>query len=433
MLISQITSDTLACKRFWLEDGALKGESAARLRSGQVEVFECATLRDFVAMREAVTSNQCFTYGTPINSKKVQRISPKALASGDSIARTRQHFSFPQGEPGLFMVDIDQHEDARSAVECDALLCRCYPAWSRCQRVWVPSSTAFLRTTGGRELIGIGGWRAYAIIDDAAKIPDLTLFLHQQLWAIGEGRIEVGKAGQRLDRTLLDRSVSTPEHIDFVAAPELGEGLERFAPAPEFIGSEDVQLSTADLGEVESYRDWRANCERFQNSWKFLEPEAKQKARAAARSLKVSDRIMWEAVDGGVLKPEFKLTVMGWTTTVGELLDHCTEYYDGAQICDPIEPDYDGGRKVAILHLDHNPLIFSFARGGRTFRLSDKSRHVNVQAENRHAALVETLQLMRERGDIFQSPEGDLLLRVAKGGQSVLVTAHWLADYLAGC
>ena len=354
MQFSQLTSDSLACKRFWLEDGTLKHESAARLRSGTVEVFECGTLRDFVAMRDAVTSHQCFVYGVPVNGKKAQRVSPKALASGDSIARSRQHFSFPQGEPGLFMVDIDQHEDARTAVECDALLCRCFPAWSRCQRVWVPSSTAFLRTD--RELIGVGGWRAYAIIDDAAKNPDLTLHLHQQLWAIGEGRIEVGKAGQRLDRTLIDRSVSTPEHIDFVAAPELGDGLERFAPAPDFIGPEDVQLSTADLGEVESYRDWRANCERFQNSWKFFEPEAKQKARAAARSLKVSDRIMWEAVDGGVLMPDFRLAVDGRSLTVGELLDRGTEDYDGAQLCDPIEPDYDGGRKVAILHLDHDPV-----------------------------------------------------------------------------
>jgi hypothetical protein len=430
MLFSQLTSNALACKRFWLEGAELKHESAARLRSGTVEVFECATLRDFVTMREAVTSHQCFVYGVPANGKKVQRVSPKALATDESIARTRKAFTFPEGEPGLYMVDIDQHENARSASECDALLCRSFPAWSRCQRVWIASSSAYLRKTDGRELIGIGGWRAYAIIDDAARIPDLTLYLHQQLWAIGEGRIEVGKAGQRLDRTLIDKCVSTPERIDFVAAPELGEGLERFAPAPEFIGPEDAQLSTADLGEVEPYREWRKNCERFQNSWKFLEPEAKQKARAAARALKVSDKVMWDAVDGGVLKPEFKVNMGSGVVTVGELLDHCTEDYHGFQIPDPLEPDYDGGRTVAIIYLDHNPLIFSFARGGRTFRLSDKSRHINVQAENRHAALLETLRLMRERGEIFQSPEGDLLLRVAKGGQSVLVTAHWLADYL---
>ena len=47
----------------------------------------------------------------------------------------------------------------------------------------------------GEVLIGPGGWRGYAIIDDAERIPDLTRLLHFQLWEIGEGKIVVGKAG----------------------------------------------------------------------------------------------------------------------------------------------------------------------------------------------------------------------------------------------
>ncbi len=43
--------------------------------------------------------------------------------------------------------------------------------------------------------------------------------------------------------------------------------------------------------------------------------------------------------------------------------------FDYEHIPDPLEPDYDGGRLVAIIYTTGKPLIWSFARGGRSLRM----------------------------------------------------------------
>ena len=111
------------------------------------------------------------------------------------------------------------------------------------------------------------GLAGYAIIDKGSRIPDLTRHLHYQLWTIDEGRVVLGKAGQRRDISLIDRMVSTPEHIDFVAGPKLERiseaypSLERCAPPPCFIGPEKAPLRTKGLGKVPSYQDWKRSYE----------------------------------------------------------------------------------------------------------------------------------------------------------------------------
>ena len=214
---SRITSDTLACKRFWLEDGVLQKETAAQLRNGSVEIVECSGLREFIELREAAGPKQCFTYGTPRNGRQRQRLTCKGREGPNSVARTRKAFSFSKKPGRLHDRYRPGRDPIRTHLECDELIGRCFEPWRYCQRVWVPSSTAFLK--GFRD---IGGWRAYAIIDKGSRIPDLTRHLHYQLWTIDEGRVVLGKAGQRRDISLIDRMVSTPEHIDFVAAPQLG-------------------------------------------------------------------------------------------------------------------------------------------------------------------------------------------------------------------
>ena len=85
----------------------------------------------------------------------------------------------------------------------------------------------------------------------------MTDYLHYRLWELGHGHVAVSKSGARLDRSLIDRCVSSVEKIDFVAEPMLSDGLERFAPEPVFIGPEGAQLATAFIGTVQPYKEWR--------------------------------------------------------------------------------------------------------------------------------------------------------------------------------
>jgi hypothetical protein len=386
---TRINSDTLACKRFWLEansDGVtvLQKETAAAISGGEVEIVECRGLREFIELREDAGFYECFTYGTPNNGRPRQFLTCKGRERPNSVARTRNAFSFSKKQ-AVFMIDIDQDEaDKERALyghlECDELIGRCFEPWQDCQRVWVPSSSAFLK--GFRDIGGptsdvfrdIGGWRAYAIIDRGNRIPDLTRHLHYQLWTIDEGRIVLGKAGQRRDISLIDRIVSTPEHIDFVAGPKLEQrdevslSLERYAPPPCFLGPEKATLRTKELGKVPSYQDWKRSYELLQRAWKALEPESRKQSRKAAASLDISEPTMWKAVEYGVLDSDFLVTTdLGKVSVRGILANPVL--YDGMLVPDPLEPSYDGGRKVGIIYTDGKPQIWSFARGGRSFRL----------------------------------------------------------------
>ena len=370
---TRINSDTLACKRFWLEANSegvtvLQKELAAQLTGGEVEIVECSGLREFIELREDAGFYQCFTYGLPKNAKKTQRLVCKGSKRKNSVTRTRADFAFSSGQ-AVFMIDIDQDENPKTHLECDELIGRCFEPWQDCQRVWVPSSTAFLK--GFRD---IGGWRAYAIIDKGSRIPDLTRHLHYQLWTIDEGRVVLGKAGQRRDISLIDRMVSTPEHIDFVAGPKLERiseaypSLERCAPPPCFIGPEKAPLRTKGLGKVPSYQDWKRSYEPLQRAWKAFEPEFRKQSRKAAASLDISEPTMWKAVEYGVLDSDFLVTTGRGKVSVREILANPVRY-DGMLVPDPLEPSYDGGRKVGIIYTDGKPQIWSFARGGRSFRL----------------------------------------------------------------
>ena len=108
---------------------------------------------------------------------------------------------------------------------------------------------------------------------------------------MGHGEIKVSKSGARLDRSLIDTSVASPERLDFVATPILEDGLERFAPEPQFIGPAGATLSTGLLPNVPTYKEWRKADPAFTAAWNGSEKEAKtaSDAEASRRGLPADD------------------------------------------------------------------------------------------------------------------------------------------------
>jgi hypothetical protein len=129
--------------------------------------------------------------------------------------------------------------------EIDEILCRIVPDWSSTERAWRASSSAYIYSSNGKELIGAGGWRCYVVVDDAAAIPEAGAFIYQALWAAGYGYIVVSKSGQAVDRSLVDAAVWQPERLDFAARPILGAGLDRRAPPTEIITGAPLLASAA--------------------------------------------------------------------------------------------------------------------------------------------------------------------------------------------
>ena len=222
-----------AAKTFELVDGKLVKKSAAQIYEGEVCRVEVAGLAGLLQLIKELRSNEALTYGVPeVEHARLVTQKAKALNRGGAICRDRQHFRFAEGKPGVMMLDHDPRpgHPPKSREELDAILCEVMPELAAVARVWRPSSSAFIYSADGTELIGSGGWRGYAVVDDASAIPALGAELYQRLWAAGHGYVQVAKSGALLDRSIIDASVWQAERLDFAAAPVLGQGLERRPP-----------------------------------------------------------------------------------------------------------------------------------------------------------------------------------------------------------
>lgn len=230
-----------ACKTFSLNaDGDLMKRSAAQISEGEARRVEVAGLAGLLQLIKGLRSNEALTYGVPeVEHARLVTKKAKKLNGSRAICRDREHFRFAKGLPGIWMLDHDPRPGSHvrlSARELDAAIVGVMPELASAARVWRPSSSAFLYTSEGRELIGVGGWRGYVIVDDAAAIPALGAELYQRLWKAEHGYVLPGKAGQLLDRSLVDASVWGPERLDFAAAPILGPGLVRAVPEDLILG-----------------------------------------------------------------------------------------------------------------------------------------------------------------------------------------------------
>ncbi len=298
-----------------------------------------------------------------------------------ALARNRKHFHYRAGKPGIFFIDSDIRPGtpAKDWPEIDAALAKVIPVWSATARVWLPSSSAHIYQ-GEKELIGLGGWRCYCVVADATTIPDLTDFLYQGLWAEGYGFVSVGSRGQRLGRCLIDRSVAQPERLDFVAAPELGDGLARRTAEPVFRPG-DVLDWQPTSGMLIDQKTWERENETYKAAWLAAEPEAKRNARTAAvkltrcASTKRAQAVMWRAASSYELSGDFELELQdGHKLSVAELLESGTEDWHLAEMPDPLDPSYRGDRRIAVLNLKpeigESPVIYSHARGGVLYYLT---------------------------------------------------------------
>ena len=317
------------------------------------------------------------------------------------------------------MLDHDPRPgEARTAEEIDAISCAAVPEIAAVQRVWVPSSSAFIYDAEGRELIGRGGWRLYLAVDDASRIPDVGALIYQALWKAGYGYVSVTSSGAILDRSIVDASVWQPERLDFAASPILGPGLERRAPAPLILPGEPM-LRTAGLKLDMSMPEWRKTSVQLASAKATAKPEA-EKARKAFIRDRIAEykrrgtyskhvkSVFNEAVINRKLRADFELvTENGDRVTVKQVLADPARYA-GMRFADPLEPNYRDDRRIAYVSLGHDPCLYSHAHGGIRYRLCNQTDEVKVVAGERARVVDETVDIMQHRGDLFE-PGGGLV------------------------
>ena len=249
-----------------------------------------ATAGDLATLITSCGSDQAIALGTlkPGLPDPVTITTERKLKENPgAIARTREFIDYVPGSPGWALIDFDlkgMPPNVVAAIEAaggmwNALL-TVAPGLQRAARVSRASTSAGLyRTDTGEQFAGSGGAHHYVLVKDAGDIERFLRDLHDRCWLHGLGWHLIGRAGQLLDRSLVDRMVAYGERLCFEGAPIIEPPLaqdpsKRIAEA--FEGEAiDTGLVVPRLTEYERHRVQEA---------KAASAEALGKAAAEIRS-----------------------------------------------------------------------------------------------------------------------------------------------------
>ena len=250
------------------------------------------------------------------------------------------------------------------------------PGLQRAARVSRASTSAGLyRTDTGEQFAGSGGAHHYVLARDAGDIERFLRDLHDRCWLHGLGWHLIGRAGQLLDRSLVDRMVAYGERLCFEGAPviepPLAQDLSKRAPEAFEGEAIDTGLVVPPLTEYERHR---------LDEVKTVSAEALGKAAAEIRTR--HDRVLADKISvkfgmppvsalrlvtarhRGVLLPylELEFDHLGIRTVAEVLAD--PDRYIGETLADPMEGIDYGRCKAKIMQADDGGLfVHSFAHG----------------------------------------------------------------------
>jgi hypothetical protein len=231
------------------------------------------------------------------------------------------------------------------------------------------------RTDTGTQLCGSGGVHHYVQVKDAGDIERFLHDLHDRCWQHGLGWHLIGRAGQLLDRSLVDRMVAYGERLCFEGAPIIEPPLAQDIAkrTPDVFEGEaiDTELVVPRLTEYERQRVHEA---------KAASTEALGRAAAEIRTQhdrKLAERISTKsgmpitsalrfvaARHRGVLLPDLDLDFdhHGIVSVATLLAD--PDRFIGETLADPLEGADYGRCKAKVMRADDGRLyIHSFAHG----------------------------------------------------------------------
>ena len=409
-------------KRFHLDESdKLAKKTAGKLFSGKATRRSVSSPAEFASFLSTLQAHQALAFGVTERAEATIVTQGELATNPGAIARDRQHFRFTQGA-SIWFLDYDYDRSTATGApltpsEVRERLIEACPALASAPMIAVPSASSFIYD-GERQLLGPGGVHLYVFVQNGADIPRAGKALYEHTWRNGGGRFIVGKAGQLLDRSLLDGSVWQPEREDFAAGAVCVPPLVQRRPAPQ-LWNADAPLFDSRLiadpttAEQEAIRQKRAEAR------EAVEPQRKE-TRDAYVVERVADlidqgvpketaqRTAEAAVDSRMLLADFRLQRPdGKEVTVGEVLANPSKFH-AARFRDPLEPDYRGDHRIAHANLfsGGRPFVYSHAHGGRRFELYPQTRTLQIQPGELPRRQDDVLEVLRLNGNVFDQPIG---------------------------
>ena len=401
-VVKNTALDGKLCKvyRYDATAEALECETNAYLVTGSVNEESFESIGDFMLRRQNLESSEALMLGRPIYSpatvrtqKVLRDMDPDTRREQKMIARDREHVSWSDG-PSLGMLDFDSPGEIPAELEdrvpvapegLRKLILDCIPGLQGVPMAWAPSSSSQI-FCGDQELHGLRGQRFYFVLQSGAATEQFKIALRNALALKGLVWYQVSKSGSLLERYPFDLMVYQPERLDFAAGAECQAPLE-WRPDPCRIWDEEgaylteadlPTFSEADLRRIESIRRDRRRA-KASAARETKERWTEETGRRIALHHPELDHaqaanVARQAVDRGVLLPEFILTgEEGKSIRVGALLAD-PQAHDQRRFHDPLEPGYRNDPRIAVFLVDEagRCRIFSHAHGGQAWRCEVK-------------------------------------------------------------
>ena len=221
------------------------------------------------------------------------------------------------------------------------------------------TSAGLRRTDTGEEFPGSGGLHVYVTIKDGTDAVRFLKTLHARCWLAGFGWMVVGKAGQLLERSIIDRMVGAAERLVFEGPPELVPPLRQDAAARKpTVVTGDVVDSIAACPPLSIVEQQRFDQLKAQARLALAgECAAKRAAWIASRAAEMVARTGMTVAEaaGGAGEAGGRVAAVSVElefddpdlagTTVGDVLDDPAKYA-GETLADPIEGVEDGPCKA---------------------------------------------------------------------------------------
>ena len=373
--------------------------SACALAHGRARRFGFDRLGEFSQLIEGFRDNQAIALGQLRDGlPPAVEIVPKRRLNGATapakagvISRTLDFFGFRPGEFGFCLLDFDRKAMPPAVADRITRLGGVWPALvdvvpdlARVARLERASTSAglFHCDTGVRLAEG-GGLHIYVVVSDGADIERFLRDLHRRCWLKGLGWLMVGRAGQLLERSIIDASVGSPERLVFEGPPQLepplAQDLARRKPVVAIGGALDTIKSCPPLSLAEAARmpelrareEVRLGPQIAKARAGFIAEQAQRLASRAGIPAQRARHIV-ERQCGGVLLPDLDLAfddpdLSG--STVADILADPEKFID-ATLADPLEGlEYGPGKAKVLRRPDGGLMVNSFAHGGATYEL----------------------------------------------------------------
>ena len=422
-------------------NGAMRKETSAMLSRGQAQRVVVADLNGLKGHLDTLTSAQAVTWGvTKHDTMAICTQDDVQAQQAGAIARTRENFKF-RPAPGVMMLDHDGLPDGElSPLQFRDRLIAAAPTLADAPMLWRPSASAGCVAPDGTILSGLTRHRLYIPCADATLIPEAGKALEALLWATpGAGWCDIGTAGQRLPRCLVDVSVWQPERLDFAGPSVLVDGVTRAGVDCVIYGDATAQFNLrllinsatpsikkqAQTGLKAARAAVSEKCETARRHW--IADKAPALAQTGGIKLAQATNVLERAAVHQVLMGDFELKCAdGQVVKVEQLLDNPHRWHN-TRFADPLDPDADKRVAVARLLNGTRPDLFSHRHGGMRYELRRQSARVQLGRGMRVDATDAMLQVLRDRSELFDF--GTNAIVFVADGKSTPVSRDWLVDH----